>query len=126
MPHQCVRCEKLYSDGSKELLKGCSCGSRFFFFMKKKEINKSKELSSKLNKDERKQIEQDVEELIEKEDNMNEGPVFLDIESIRILRPGKYELNLIDLFRKKPLVYKLEDGKYVIDLVSTFRAKFDK
>ncbi|MBS3143917.1 hypothetical protein J4446_03535, partial [Candidatus Woesearchaeota archaeon] len=32
MPHQCVRCGNMYEDGSEEILKGCSCGSRFFFF----------------------------------------------------------------------------------------------
>ena len=50
-------------------------------------------------------------------------PVFLDIESIKVLKPGQYELDLIDLFKGKPLVYKLEDGKYIIDLVSTFDSK---
>ena len=35
-------------------------------------------------------------------------------------RDKLYELDLVDLFRRKPLIYKLEDGKYIIDLVSTF------
>ena len=32
-------------------------------------------------------------------------------------------MDLIDLFKGKPLVYRLEEGKYVIDLASTFKAK---
>ena len=120
MPHQCVRCGKMYVDGSKELLKGCSCGSRFFFFMKKDSIERAKKLSADLTKTDRMQIERDVEDIVELKDNFKEGPVFLDIESIRVLKPGQYEIDLINLFKKKPLIYKLGDGKYIIDLISTF------
>ena len=110
----------MYVDGSKELLKGCSCGSRFFFFMKKDSIERAKKLSADLTKTDRMQIERDVEDIVELKDNFKEGPVFLDIESIRVLKPGQYEIDLINLFKKKPLIYKLGDGKYIIDLISTF------
>ena len=122
MPHQCVRCGKLYEDGSQELLTGCSCGSKFFFFIKKSSIQEAKRLSSNLTKIEREQIEKDVIDIVGSKFD-DSKPVFLDIESIKILKPGKYELDLVDLFRGKPLVYKLEDGKYIIDLVSTFESK---
>ena len=39
MPHQCVRCNTIYSDGASEILKGCSCGARLFFYIKKKQLN---------------------------------------------------------------------------------------
>ncbi len=56
-----------------------------------------------------------------------EQPVILDIESIKILKPGQYELDLVNLFKKKqPLIYKLEDGKYMIDLVESFKKIRDK
>ena len=56
-----------------------------------------------------------------------EKPVILDFESIKILSPGKYELDLVNLFSKKqPLIYRLDDGKYVIDLVETFKKIKDK
>jgi len=122
VPHQCVRCGKLYEDGSQELLTGCSCGSKFFFFIKKSSIQEAKRLSSNLTKIEREQIEKDVIDIVGSKFD-DSKPVFLDIESIKILKPGKYELDLVDLFRGKPLVYKLEDGKYIIDLVSTFESK---
>lgn len=49
-------------------------------------------------------------------------PVILDLESVRVLKPGKYELDIVNLFSKKrPLIYKLEEGKYVIDLASTIK-----
>jgi predicted nucleic acid-binding Zn-ribbon protein len=53
----------------------------------------------------------------------HEHAVILDFESIRITEPGKYELDLVNLFGKNPLVYKLEEGKYVIDLSATFNKK---
>ena len=49
-------------------------------------------------------------------------PVILDIESVRVTGEGRFELDLVKLFKKdQPLVYKLEEGKYVIDLAETFR-----
>ena len=124
MPHQCVRCGKFYPDGSKELLKGCGCGGRFFFYIKKENIEKAKELTVDLTKEDKKQIEKDVKEIIGNQID-DEKPVVLELENIKILKPGKYELDLVELFNGKPLVYKLEDGKYVIDL-STFNAKDKK
>ena len=47
MPHQCVRCGNFLEDGAKELLEGCSCGSKFFFFMSQKALDKVKNASSK-------------------------------------------------------------------------------
>ncbi|AJF62293.1 MAG: Zn-ribbon containing protein [archaeon GW2011_AR20] len=122
MSHQCVRCGKIYEEASNELLKGCNqCGGKFFFFVRKETIEKVKELTVDLTPKDRKEIEYDIKELIGEEDI--DKPVILDIESIRVLKPGQYEIDLVDLFRGKPLVYKLEEGKYVIDLASTFNAK---
>jgi len=122
MSHQCVRCGKFYPDGSKELLEGCSCGGKFFFYVKKQDIKKAKELTIDLTKEEKQQIEQDVKEIIGDQIE-DDQPVVLELENIRVLKPGKYELDLVELFKGKPLVCKLEDGKYVIDLLSTFKAK---
>ena len=122
MSNQCVKCGVMYEDISNELLKGCSkCGGKFFFFVKKDALEKMKQLTVNLTKEERTEIQDDILELtgLDKVDQ----PVILDIESIRILKPGQYEIDLVDLFRGKPVVYKLEEGKYVIDLASTFKAK---
>lgn len=122
MPHQCVHCNKLYQDGSEELLKGCSnCGGKFFFFIRKKDMEKAKKITADLTKEEKVQMEKDVFDLIGTEMD-KAAPVFLDIESINVLKPGQYEIDLVHLFKKQPLVYKLENGKYIIDLVSTFES----
>ena len=124
MPHQCVRCGLMYDDGAKELLSGCSCGGRFFFFMKKAKVKEATKISEELTTDQRKQIESDVQEIV---GDTTDEPVFLDIESIRVLSPGKYELDLVELFKKeKPIVYKIEDGKYIIDLVASLNSIKEK
>lgn len=122
MPHQCVRCSKLYPDGSQELLKGCECGGRFFFFIKKESLKEAKKITENLSMQDKKQIETDILDIVgEKLDD--DKPIVLDLESIKVLKPGKYELDLVDIFKGRPLVYKLEEGKYIIDIASTFDAK---
>ena len=71
------------------------------------------------------QIEQDIFDLVGSEIDRDQ-PVILDLEAIRVLRPGKYELDIVHLFKKEPLIFKLEDGKYMIDLVESFKQFTDK
>ena len=120
MPHQCVRCGKFYDDGAEEILKGCPCGGRLFFYINKKKLEESKNIVTDLTAQEKNEIEKDVFDLIGIEGGV-EKPVVLDLESIRILKPGKYELDIVNLFRKRPLIYKLEEGKYLIDLPESFK-----
>jgi hypothetical protein len=121
-PHQCVHCGKIIPIGSKELLDGCTdCKRRFFFYIKEEQLQKAREQPLiEIPAEEKKQVEKDVREMagVLEEDT----PVILDFESVRISGEGKFELDLIKLFRKDlPLVYKLEEGKYIIDLASTLR-----
>ena len=122
MPHQCVRCGKFYDDGAEEILKGCPCGGRLFFYINKKKLEESKNIVTDLTTQEKNEIEKDVFDLIGIERDI-EKPVVLDLESIRILKPGKYELDIVNLFKKRPLIYKLEEGKYIIDLPESFKKK---
>ncbi len=123
MPHQCVRCGKMYDDGSEEILKGCSCGARMFYFIRPEKLKKilEQQEAEKLTEKEQIQVEKDVYDLIGDEIDKDK-PVILDIESIEILKPGKYKLDIVKLFKsKEPLIYKLEDGKYIVDLVESFK-----
>ena len=117
--HQCVKCNKFYEDGAKELLKGCECGGKFFFFVKNKDLEQAKDIASSIPDEEKTQMEKDVFEMIGITDKSK--PVILDIESIRINKPGQYEISLVDLFSGKPLVFRIGEGKYIIDLANTFR-----
>lgn len=121
MPHQCIHCSSIYPDGAQEILSGCSkCRSRFFFYLTEEKLKKIKESHPEveLTKKEREQIEEDVREIvgIKEED---ETPIIMDFESIKVIKPGKYVIDLHNLFtRERPLIYTLEDGKYIIDLTS--------
>lgn len=119
MPYKCVHCSKLYDDTSQEVLTGCAnCGRRFFFYIKKEKLEalqqKIPDVEIELSPEERKKIEEDVREIAGIDDE--EVPVFLDFESVRVLKEGKYLIDLPKLFSAKPQVYQLEDGKYIIDL----------
>ena len=147
MPHQCVHCSKIYPDAAPELLKGCECGSHFFYYIKKEYAEKLKKEQraivdeimgeekdedreedrviqnkiEELDKLDKKEIEKEVREImgIQEQEDI---PVILDLESIRVLKPGKFEIDVVNLFSKKrPLIYKLEEGKYIIDLASTIK-----
>ncbi len=127
MPHQCVHCGELYEDGAIELLKGCKCGSHFFYYIRKEYFDTHKievnERVQELEKSDKQKIEKDVREIIgvSEEDNI---PVFLDLESVNITQPGKFEIDIVNLFSKKrPLVYRLEEGKYIIDLAGSLNVK---
>ncbi|MEK6853281.1 MAG: Zn-ribbon containing protein [Nanoarchaeota archaeon] len=120
MPHQCVRCNALYEDGSADILKGCKCGARLFFFIKKKDIEYGKELLTSLSDEEKVNIEKDVAEVLNIKEEQD-TPVVLDLESIRVVKPGKFEIDIVHLFKKDPLIIKLEEGKYMIDLPQAFK-----
>ena len=121
MPHQCVRCNNFYPDGSAEILKGCNCGARLFFYIKKKDIEYGKELLTNLSEEDKINIEKDVAEVLDIRHDADDAPVILDLESIRVVKPGKFEIDLVHLFKKDPLIIKLEEGKYMIDLPQAFK-----
>ena len=119
MPHQCVKCSRIISIGSKELLEGCSdCGGHFFFYIRDEQLQKIKEKPIEIPEEEKETIEKDIREMAGIVDE--ETPVILDLESVRVTGAGKFEIDLVNLFNKnRPLIYKLEEGKYIIDLAST-------
>jgi hypothetical protein len=121
MPHQCVRCHKIYEDGSEEILKGCECGGKLFFYIKKSALDKATVFTEELTNEDKEQIEQDILNIMDI-DSIGDVPVVLDFESINVVSQGKFELDLVNLFKKDPLIYRLSDGKYFIDLPQTFRS----
>lgn len=119
MPHQCVHCSRIIPAGSREIIDGCSnCGSKFFFYIRDEqleEIKKSKELAVPEMKDlDKTKIESDVRNILKIEDETK--PVILDLESVRITGPGKYEIDVVSLLNRKPIVFKIDEGKYIIDI----------
>ncbi len=121
MPHQCVRCSALFPDGASQILTGCTCGARLFFYVKKQHVEEGKELINSLTEEDKQHIEEDVAEILNIKQEDPDKPVILDLEAIRVLKPGKYELDLVHLFKKDPLIVKLDEGKYFIDIAQAFK-----
>lgn len=113
-----MRCNSFYGDGAQEILKGCSCGGRLFFYIKPKQLEEAKSVSVESSKEEKTEVERDILKMIGVDEP--DKPVVLDFESINVLKPGKYQLDVVRLFKNEPLVFKLADGKYVIDIAETF------
>ena len=87
-------------------------------------MEEKKEIPVHLEKEEKERIEKDVREMIGIEE---EEPVILDLESVRVIKPGKFEIDIVNLFdRKRPLIYKLEEGKYIIDLAASLKIGLDE
>ncbi len=108
-------------EANKEIFDGCkNCGGKFFFFIRDENLEKRKKEEEfqlqEFGKEDKDKIEQDVREILKIEDE--QAPVILDIESIQILGPGKFEIDIVSLMNRKPVVIKLEEGKYIIDLDS--------
>ncbi len=119
MPHQCVHCSKIIEAGSKEILEGCgNCGGKFFFYIRDEQAEKLKQSKEipipEFNSVDKRKIERDVRSILKIEDESK--PVILDLESIRILKPGQFEIDIVSLMNRKPIIFKLQEGKYLIDI----------
>jgi len=103
MAHRCTKCGKLYATGDMRLLQGCECGNNKFLYVPDEP---------------RKQETEQVEEEIRKE--LTE----MGIETVRILSPGRYEINIEKLLQGEGIVIALqEDGRYVIHLPSLLKKR---
>jgi len=124
MPHQCVKCSRIIPIGSRELLEGCQgCGARFFFYIRDEQLERIKQEPIELPELEKEKVEKDIREMAGITDE--DAPVILDIEAVRSIGEGKYEIDVVNLFRKdRPLIYRIEEGKYIIDLSSTLNKNF--
>ena len=119
MPHQCVHCSKIIPVGSKEILEGCNnCGGKFFFYIKDEQVQRIMEEKKNPLPDlegvDKDKVEKDVRSILKIEDETK--PVILDLESVRVLGNGKFEIDIVSLMNRKPIVFKLQEGKYLIDI----------
>ncbi|WMW26107.1 Zn-ribbon domain-containing protein [Methanolobus sediminis] len=147
MPHKCTRCESIFVDGASVILSGCpNCGWNKFLYVKDEELeSKSPEESETIEAGEEHVIdetssettdEQPSGEIIREIDDIlgiekKESSVTEEdgerVESVRILGPGSYELNLDSLLDRKEIVMAFkEDGAYALHLGSVFKENKDK
>ena len=125
MPHKCTKCGREYEDGSTEILKGCgSCGGKKFLYVRQEEIHRDML--------EEKSAEEIVtgkeEEILEVKTAPDKGVEMYDrVETIRIVGPGTYELNLEKMAEGDERIISVgKEGVYNIDLLSFTRDEKDK
>jgi len=123
MPHKCTQCGREFEDGSTKILKGCpSCGGKKFLYIREAERHDDV-LKEKTIDEIARDTGEDVLE-VKRDRRKEEIEVFERIESIRIIGPGSYELNIEKLARSDEVVVGLEkEGKYVVDILSMAKKK---
>ncbi|KLK88112.1 Zn-ribbon containing protein [Methanoculleus sediminis] len=124
MPHKCTQCGREFEDGSTKILKGCpSCGGKKFLYIREAERHDDV-LKEKSIDEIARETGEEVLEVKQGQRKKEEIEVFERIESIRILGPGSYELNIEKLARSDEVVVGLEkEGKYVVDILSMAKKK---
>ena len=104
MPHKCVRCNKIYEDWDVHTLgAGCDCGSKVFIF-----TNGKDDLESI---DDIKWIEEELAGIVRKTSHS----VSLEVENVRVLQNGIFEIDINSLI-KNPVVVKDSEGIYYLRL----------
>jgi hypothetical protein len=125
MPHKCVQCGRDYKDASPVILHGCeSCGGRKFLYVGENDRNKdimleqSAEALAKEAPDQVLVVSTEPDEKKECRDR---------VESIRIIAPGTYELNIEKLAISDERVVGIgTEGNYLLDLHSMIKPGKDK
>jgi len=133
MPHQCLKCGKIYED-SKYVIDGCpNCGGKSFYYTKKPLDEKKrqeilKEIENKENREfinidiKKEKIEDILEEIRKrKEEALREAEKLgKKVESISVKQVGEYEINVKRLIEEGTIIiYK--EGAYYIYLPSLFK-----
>jgi predicted nucleic acid-binding Zn-ribbon protein len=117
MPHKCTKCGREYRDGSTGILKGCeSCGGKKFLYVKDSELHKDilEEKSIEEIAQETKEPVLEVKTVRKKEVEMYDR-----VETIRIVGPGSYELNIEKMAKGDERIISVgKEGVYNIDLLS--------
>jgi len=145
MPHQCLKCGKIFEEGSNQLLKGCPVCEGNHFFYTKEPLNEEsrKSLNDKLDKDINSKLakiitkakeltndtnwinikSKDIDEEIEKYIAKTKKITADNKENIEIITEEKYRKELIEKIKtetaksNEPETINIEEpGKYRIDI----------
>jgi len=118
MPHKCTKCGREYKAGSTEILKGCgSCGGKKFLYVKDTEINRDV-LEEKSTNEIADESHEDILEIVEPR-KKEQVEMYDRVETIRIVSPGTYELNLEKMAQSDQRIVSVgKEGNYIIDLMS--------
>jgi len=143
MPHKCTRCESIFKDGAAIILNGCpKCGWNKFLYVREdtpepeQVIKADASVSTGQISPEATKFIKEVDDILLIQDEPKKPEMKTEpqtskeignrVESIRIISPGQYELNLESLLERKEIVMALkEDGTYIVHLPSVFKQKKD-
>jgi predicted nucleic acid-binding Zn-ribbon protein len=119
MPHKCTKCGREYRDGSTEILKGCaSCGNKKFLYVKEEQLHKDV-LEEKPLGEIVEESKEEILEVVEPKTKKKEVEMYDRVETIRIVSPGSYELNLEKMAESDERIVSVgKEGSYIIDLMS--------
>ncbi|MFH0817921.1 MAG: Zn-ribbon containing protein [Candidatus Micrarchaeota archaeon] len=103
MPHKCVRCNRIYTDGDSHALSGgCICGAKVFIFTNEGDLDSIEDI---------RWIEEELAGIVKK----TQAPVSLEVENVRVLQNGIFEIDIKSL-SKNPVVVKDIEGVYYLRL----------
>lgn len=138
MPHKCTRCEGVFRDGAAIILNGCpKCGWNKFLYVRDEAALTSGQTEIIGEKSIPSAASAFIKEVDELFGNKSAHPepkgsgvekkkeeIGDRVESVRILSPGSYELNLDSIMKREEIVLALkEDGTYIVHLPSVFQKK---
>jgi predicted nucleic acid-binding Zn-ribbon protein len=138
MPHKCVKCGRLYPESSPLILEGCeTCGGRKFLYVGDQSKHKRargewpalpSDRRSEKEREPRKEEITIMEPETAKKSREERKPIDPDrVESITIVAPGEYELNITKLAGSDDRVVGMgEEGSYHVDLLSMIKGKRKK
>jgi len=122
MPHKCTQCGREFRDGSTEILRGCpSCDGKKFLYVSERVRHKDV-LEDKTIQEIALETNEPVLEV--KTLEKKHADIYDRVESVRIVGPGSYELNIEKLAKSDERVIGVgKDGSYVVDLISMSKKK---
>ncbi len=137
MPHRCTRCGTIFEDGDSVILSGCpKCGwNKFLYAKRESESSETQKkpamVKQKLDpEDSLDGVVRSIDEALASEQENKKQELETErraeerVESVRILGPGSYELNLDSLLERKELVMAIkEEGSYALHLPSVFKQR---
>jgi hypothetical protein len=122
MPHKCTQCGREFRDGSTEILRGCpSCDGKKFLYVSER-VRHTDVLEDKTIQEIARETNEPVLEV--KTPEKKHADIYDRVESIRIVGPGSYELNIEKLAKSNERVIGIgKDGSYLVDLISMSKTK---
>ncbi len=122
MAHRCTQCGAVFQSGDMSILEGCpKCGWNKFLYVPEKLLTdvgmEHEHEGSPVNL-----LISDVDKFVSKAEGIPETGK--RIESVKVVQPGSYELNLEMLLKRREIVIALqENGRYILHVPSVFGAK---